>query len=461
MTDMDHDSFTLLNLFNLSADDVQNIRCSNIPNHLTEFFVTLVSHPTPCPLCGCDRPKIKNYVPKKITHDILAGRRCCIIYRARRYICPVCSRTYYEHNPFVFRSMKISAATVINILDELKDFNETFTSVARRHNVSPTSACSIFDSHVQLSRLKLPEVLSIDEVYAFHSPTSKYVCVLLDFISQVPVDILPDRKFDYLLSYFLKIPLEERENVKIICTDMYEPYRKIAQKVFPGSFHAVDHFHVAQELHRQITTLRIRIMKKYKHEDDGYYLLKNFNWMLFKDPDDSKLFDPNIEKKYNRHFRQYMNFYDIREKMLEIDDSIRKAYDLKKKFRDFYSKNDRNGANKNIDALIQDFLASDIEEMNRFGHTMIKWKNEIINSFIIAKKERMITKDGKYIVHDRKVNNALIENRNRIIKCLKNNANGYTNWFRFRNRVLYVLRPDATYYLEPQEIPWKNRENSS
>ena len=73
----------------------------------------------------------------------------------------------------------------------------------------------------------------------------------------------------------------------------------------------------------------------------------------------------------------------------------------------------------------------------------------------------MITKDGKYRVYDQKMNKALIENRNRIIKCIKNNANGYTNWFRFQNQILYVLCPEATFYLEPKEIPWKKKKEGS
>ena len=48
-----------------------------------------------------------------------------------------------------------------------------------------------------------------------------------------------------------------------------------------------------------------------------------------------------------------------------------------------------------------------------------------------------------------RMNNAIIENRNAIIKCIKKNANGYTNWDRFRNRVLYVLDADARFSLNP------------
>ena len=44
----------------------------------------------------------------------------------------------------------------------------------------------------------------------------------------------------------------------------------------------------------------------------------------------------------------------------------------------------------------------------------------------------------------KKMNNALIENRNKTIKLLKHSSNGYTNWKRFRARVLYTLNDDIS-----------------
>ena len=46
------------------------------------------------------------------------------------------------------------------------------------------------------------------------------------------------------------------------------------------------------------------------------------------------------------------------------------------------------------------------------------------------------------------MNNAIIENRNKTIKQLKNNGNGYTNWERFRNHNLYVLNDDVNYRIQ-------------
>ena len=51
-----------------------------------------------------------------------------------------------------------------------------------------------------------------------------------------------------------------------------------------------------------------------------------------------------------------------------------------------------------------------------------------------------------------------MENRNSLIKSLKKNSNGYTNRERFRNRCLYVLRPDARPLLNPIEDDKKKKK---
>lgn len=179
---IENDAFKLLliNLFRLNPNDITNIVCTTF-NKMMVLLVTLADKHQACPYCGFTAPKIKEYVTKEITHSALTTQKCIIKYRARRYKCPCCGKTYYEFNPFVFKSQKISILTVHNILKDLKDFNETFTSVARRYHVSPTSVSTIFDNHVDIARNKLPEIINFDEVYAFKSEKSKYVCVLLDF----------------------------------------------------------------------------------------------------------------------------------------------------------------------------------------------------------------------------------------------------------------------------------------
>lgn len=439
----------VLQLFNLDEKDVQDVRYIPAGDN-TVIDIKLLPSAEPCDVCGYDKPVVKNYVLKKINHSILTDRKCTLHYHARRYECPVCKKTYYEKNPFVFKSMKISAKTVYSILEDLKNYNETFSSVAKRYHVSPTSAASIFDSHVNMERKPLPAILNFDEVYAFKSTESKYVCVLLDFEKQTPVDVLPSRRYDYLLSYFMSIPLKERKNVQFVCSDMYDCYRSIAKACFPNCITLVDHYHVSADLNKRVDSVRTRVMKQARNSKDKskYYLLKNFNWMIYTNDDEK--FNPDSPKKFNRHFNHYMNFYDLREKILEISPELNEAWMLKDEVVRFYNECTSDNAKDELNKIIKRFKSSSVAEIVDFSKTLNKWKEEIVNSFYIVGHEYKVNAGTGYVAaRQKKINNAIIENRNSIIKCLKKNANGYSNWTRFRNRILYVLDKNSTYSMYP------------
>ena len=453
----------ILALFNLESEDIEDISYAN-EAELAIIRILLRPDYPPCPDCGNPNVLIKGYELKKINHGILTDRKCILHYSARRYRCPVCGRTFYEHNPFVFSSMKISALTVINVLKDLKSQTETFSSVAKRYHISPTSAASIFDQHVQLPRLPLPELMSIDENYAFFhkGENSKYIFVMLDYRTGEAIDILPSRKLEFLKDYFLKIPKEERKNVKMIATDMYKEYRTLIHDIFPDSVHTVDHFHLIQELSRRTDAVRIRVMKsvpKYiadtSQQTDEYYLLKKFNWLIFKredvlDTDKKPLFDINRERRMNNKLQRMLNYYDIRKLIEAIHPDLEAAWRLKDDVVDFYDDNTLDTAEEALNELIQKFYRSGIPEMIQFGKTLRNWKQEIINSFTVVGVRHKVDKEtGQVVISELKLNTNISETKNSIIKTLKKSANGYACWHRFRNRCLYILRPSAKPVLNP------------
>ena len=133
-----------------------------------------------------------------------------------------------------------------------------------------------------------------------------------------------------------------------------------------------------------------------------------------------------------------MNYYDLHDYMLSINKEFETLMNIKIKFDLFYSESTIDTAKSNLEDLISEFSSSGIKELVDISHTMIRWKKEMINSFYT------INKNGKDVY----MNNAIIENRNKTIKQLKNNGNGYTNWDRFRNRNLYVLNDDVNYRIQ-------------
>ena len=118
----------------------------------------------------------------------------------------------------------------------------------------------------------------------------------------------------------------------------------------------------------------------------------------------------------------------------EINNGLTICYSLKLELVAFYLKSTIDNAQVNLEHLIRSCIDTSIKEMIKFSNNLINWKQEIINSFTIVGTEYKVEADkGQVVVCNKKVNNAIIENRNKIIKCIKNNANGYTNWLRLRN----------------------------
>lgn len=470
----------LLRLFNLSKESVKSISI----NHKSDgvyAFITLNTTPHTCPVCGDVTSTIKDYTTKTIIHSLITHIPCFIVYKARRYKCNSCHKSFYETNPFVHNNMKISALTVSNVLRDLKLPNETFTSIAKRYHISNTTVAHIFDHHVSVSRRLLPRVLSIDEVFAFHDNKSNYVCVFVDGLTKKTIDILPSRKKDDLIKYFDFIPLEERRKVEIVSIDLWDTYRMVAYSVFPNCRVAVDRFHLVQEINRRVDKIRITTMNKLKPKKDkkkkdmsiaeryeydeldkNYYLLKKFNWLfyinsnkLYEKNETGKIvnkLDPNYEKKYNHKLNRYLNYYDIEQLLLKINPELTTAIDMLIKFNEFYESTNYDNARENLDYLIYEFSNCEVEEIQAYSKTLKRWKKEIINSFIvIGSKEQFNPKTGKKERKDVRPNNGIAENRNRVIKQLKCNSNGYKNWSRFRNRALYVLNDDVTYTLNPEK----------
>lgn len=450
----------VLQLFNLEDEDIQSIEYVNENGNSVVIVFLADNNRQPCPRCGCTRLEVKEYVQKDINHAILSDRKCTLRYFARRYKCQHCGRTFYEHNPFCFKGQKLSALTVMNILRDLKNQSETFSSVAHRYYVSPTTVASIFDTHVDLKRYTLPEYMSWDECYAFHHKDykSKYVCMFLDYQRGSPIDILPSRRSDFLIDYLYKIPKEERDRVKMVSTDMWNAYRTVIHTMLPKALISVDHFHLSKEFYSKMDAVRLQIQNYYKRTNkDGpeYYLLKNFNWFLWKHDDarDSHgelIFDPNRERKLNKKFNRYLNYYELQEMLIAIDPRLSELWYHKEQLIELYEKNTIDTAPGELKKLIKEFKASEIPEVRAFASTLDNWKTEIINSFTIIFTDYIVDKDtGQVELSERKLNNGLMENRNSILKIIKKNANGYNNWERFRNRCLYVLRKEATASLYP------------
>ena len=424
---MYNDTIKLLNLeqFKLKIEKLNTIKKDNI----LYCYITLENQKDKCPQCSSSSV-ILGYKDKKIKHSISNNNPCYIIYKARRFYCKICKQTYFERNPFALKNDRISTYTIYAVLESLKDHTVTFKNIALKYNLSVTTVQSIFDSYVDAKRRLLPEVVCVDEFYTSKKRQFKYACVFLDFLTKKVIYVYPSRRKDKLTSELSFIPKSERLNVKYVVIDMWDTYRDLARIYFPNCKVAVDSFHVIRHLNEAMDSIRIKIMRKYDKRTDKleqndiyYYMLKKFHYFFTKNYE--KIYDQTI---YIKKMKTSWTKHEIRNYLFSIDEDLKKAYVLKERYREFNLTAYYDDCDDEFSDLIDEFLNSKFEEFRTFGKLLFHWKTEIKNSFIRYQGKRL--------------SNGPIEGANSRIKTILKSANGYTNFNRLRNRIMYSLNKD-------------------
>lgn len=382
-----------------------------------------------CQGCGTFHTNVKEYRTKKIRHSVYAHQNCFILYKQRRFICPKCRMTAMEPNPFISHNDRVSDQTTINVLTDLKRYNNTFTAVAERYGLSVRGVMSLFDRYCQMERNRLPKVLCIDEIYFSRKRRKKYVLVLLNFFNRAIIDVLKDRDKHTIASYLSKIPREERDAVEYISIDMNDNYRDVLQVYLKNATIVADSFHVIKRVNKVLDDKRRKIMRRFEDNksSDEYYLLKYRDQLLF-----SKSL--RYDRTMNRHFRYYISENELLGMILKIDPELESSYHLVQKyilFNDHDYGGDLKTVRNDLEELIIEFKLSGISGFPELAATLEYWKEEIISSFSLVKGQR--------------VSNGPIEGRNSLIKKVLHLANGYTNFDRFRNRIIYSLNKYASH----------------
>ena len=407
----------ICSFLNLKENEVERIDCL-----YDDFYVYLSRRKYECcPVCGGIRIYSKGFYRRNIVIPASALNSYNVHLEVRRYICMDCRYSFSDSKELSPANKKISYATIMNVMEMLKNPRCTFVDAARVNGISDSSVVRIFDEHCHIERESFPEVLCMDEVYTKSNDfKAKYSCIFYDFMKQSLVDVTPSRKKDYLYYYLNSIPKEEKDNVKYVCIDMYQPYKQVIRSYFKKSSICVDSFHVIKTLNEDLKKIRIRIMKKYDTDSIEYYLLKHFNYLLM-----DRTVKLDNKPRYNKKLDRYVNLNGLLEMILSIDDELSRAYYLKERYIVFNRDSSYEEAREGFDEILGEFIAADIKEFKDFITALKNWKEEILNSFIRYK--------------GRRINNGVAEGINATISLLLFNTRGIRNNRRRRKRILYAV----------------------
>lgn len=416
------------------------------------YFIPENEH---CPICDSSSLYKNGHVHKTVKHCIYRTNLIIVKCNLQSYKCKVCNHIFTEKNTFSPPNFSLSYESIYAILDELKYPNSSFESVAKNFHLTRQNIIDVFDYFYSYTpSITLPSILSFDEKHIGKAISDhKYLFIMVDWKNKKIYDILKSRDKNTLWKYFSSIPKDERDKVNYITMDMWSTYKDVATFFFKNAKIAVDSFHVMENINRAMNKVRCIVMAKFNQKTENiednhlyYYLLKKFDYFFTKEFDDISDYPIRVQKLKTKLYKT-----EIRNYLLNIDDRLNEAYKLTSKYREFNRTATINNCEQELDELISLFYKSSLEQFKDVANTLYTWRNEIINSFITINDAFTIPKKSNEAPTERRLSNGIIEGLNSIIEQIKINGKGYSNYERFKKRIIYVINKELTIKGNPKK----------
>jgi len=263
----------------------------------------------------------------------------------------------------------------------------TFSALAAELGLSEFSVRNIFRIFAkrELSKLEplTPEWMGLDELYIL----SKFRGVVTNVKDRTLVEMLPNRSKVTVIRYLAGI--DDREKIKLVAIDMWNPYREAVCEVLPHARIVVDKFHVARMANEALE--RIRKEHRVSLPIRGRLQLKDDRWMMLTNPD--KLDASRML---------------LLEAMLGQFPLLKAAYEAKEKFRAVWRAENMPAAQEAYDKWESDLPQDVRPAFNDLTTAMRNWRTEIFTYF------------------DTRVTNAYTESFNSLAKMVNRLGRGYS-----------------------------------
>ena len=286
------------------------------------------------------------------------GKRVLLEVARQRYKCQDCHKTFFAPLSCIDGRRQATKRLITYI--EQRCMQETFVALAREVGVDEKTIRHIFDDYdarmKQEVKFKTPEILGIDEVKII----GDYRAMLTNIDKLSVFDLISSRKQNRLIEYFDQLP--DKQNVHTLVMDMWNPYRLVSQKMFPGRMIVVDKFHVVKMANVGFDRARIR-MKDALHRGTRVRLKKERFTLLRREKSLTEAQSAKAEKWLNQ-FPQ-----------------LRVAYEAKERICNIYNQPTRAAAEKEA-TLWSTTLAPEIEKDFRDLRVALhNWNREIFNYY--------------------------------------------------------------------------------
>ena len=211
----------------------------------------------------------------------------------------------------------IEAKTTKRLIDfiEKQSLKRTFVSISEDIGLDEGTIRNIFRDYInrleETVQRETPKYLGIDEIHIIRPR-----CVICNIKQRTVIDLLRNRNKETVIRYLYKLP--NREIVRYVCMDMWEPYRDAVTAVLPQAIIVIDKFHVVRMANQALETVRKGIREKLPPKErrtlmhDRFILLKRY-----KDLDTHELL---VLEPWLKNFKDLGTAYQLKEQFYDIWD---------------------------------------------------------------------------------------------------------------------------------------------
>lgn len=354
-----------------------------------------------CSKCGTKCSKVKSYDYRTIKDLPISGKKVILNLEVRQFGCD-CGNYFTEPFSFVRPYKHLTRRYEEYLYCRCKGVDLKY--IARKEHLDWKTVNEVFETYSTqeiAGRSDWANVthLAMDEI-ALKKGHNNYVVVVLDLLTGVILDILPQRDKAFLIKYFKDKGLAFCEQIQVFCSDMWQAYLNCAKEVFTTAIIVADRFHFFQKCQAGIDHARNSFRKQFPKADE----LKKLKWALRKNPENLSVKEREKLKKVFEKEEYHL---------------LRLTWDARNTLKDIFDcPLDISQAELLIEEWIEGVKQHKIRYLFKFIEFYEEWKTVILNYF-----------NGRF-------STGKLEGTNNKLKLIKRRAFGFLNFDHFKARAM-------------------------
>lgn len=316
--------------------------------------------PDCCSRCGSE--SFYKHGPKPVSYRDSPVRGSPVVINAvlKRYRCRDCGGTFIQPVTGMQSEMRMTERCYDYIKEQALD--DTFTRIANNIGCDDKTVRSIAHQYIeQLNQAYEPNVsgwIGLDET----TIDGKLRFIITDIVKRKPIDMLIDREQSTVSNWLWS---HRHDDIQGFAMDMWRPYKKVVNTIFPNAPIVIDKFHVVRMANQAMDGVRISLAKdKSKVTGRDWMRRKSLLRMRYKDLDE--------HGKYN---------VDM---WLDNEPQVAIAHNLKELFYCIYDQTSKEDAEKLLDEwidIVPDGMKKSQKDFKPLLTAVKNWRKEILAFF--------------------------------------------------------------------------------